>query len=108
MSDHPTPPRAGAPARLIAANAALLGVLAILTIAGMQSTAGAQQGAQRSRGEYTMVSGSYQGGTASAVYLVDSANQEVLALLWNRTKSEFEPLGIRSMLADGQRQAPPR
>jgi hypothetical protein len=108
MNDHPAPARAAAPTRLIAANAALLGLLAVLTIAGMQSPAGAQSGVQRSRGEYTLVSGRYQGGTASAVYVVDSANQEVLALIWNRTKNEFEPLGMRSMLADGQRQAPPR
>ena len=109
MSDHPTPPRTSVPARLVAANAALLGILAVLTIAGMQSSAGAQQpAAQRSRGDYTIVSGRYQGGTASAVFVVDGANQEVLALTWNRTKNEFEPIGIRNMLADGQRQAPPR
>jgi hypothetical protein len=97
-----------APVRLIAANAALLGVLAVLTIVGMNAPAGAQPGSQRGRGEYTMVSGRYQGGTASAVYLVDSANQEVLALTWNRTKNEFEPLALRSMLMDSQHQAPPR
>lgn len=113
MSDHPVPvvsARSPVPTRLIAANAALLALLAVLTIAGMQSQADAQPGssAARGRGEYTMVSGRYQGGTASAIYLVDSANQEVLALTWNRTKNEFEPLGMRSMLADGQRNAPPR
>lgn len=108
MSDQSTPVRGGAPTRLIAANAALLGLLAVLTIAGMQSPAEAQSGTARGRGDYTILSGRYQGGTASAVYVVDSANQEVLALIWNRTKQELEPLGMRSMLADGQRQAPPR
>ena len=110
MSDHPIPPtaRAGVPTRLVAANAALLGILAVLTIAGMQTSADAQPAGQRSRGDYTILSGRYQGGTSSAVFVVDAANQEVLALTWNRTKNELEPVGMRSMLADSQRQAPPR
>ncbi len=108
MSDHAAPSRTGLPARLVAANAALLGILAVLTIAGMNSPAGAQPGAQRGRGDYTIVSGRYQGGTANAVYVVDAANQEVLALTWNRTKNEFEPIGVRSLLSDGQRQSAPR
>jgi hypothetical protein len=109
MPNHPAPTQARTPTRLIAANAALLAVLACLTIAGMNAPADAQsRGAQRGRGEYTMVSGNFQGGSASAVYLIDSTNQEVVALTWNRTKHEFEPLALRSMIADSQRQSTPR
>jgi len=109
MSDQVSLPQtASVSPKLIAANVALLGVLAALTIAGMQSPAGAQSGLPRGRGDYTMLSGRYQGGNSNAVYVIDGANQEVLALTWNRTKIEFEPVGVRSMLADGQRQAPPR
>lgn len=103
--------RQGPPVRLIAANVVLLGALAVLTIVGLQSPAGAQPGgapAVRGRGDYTMVSGRYQGGTANMVYLLDSANQELLALEWNRNRNEFVPLGLRSLVEDGRRQAPPR
>lgn len=104
--------RQGPPVRLIAANVVLLGALAALTIVGLQSPAGAQPGAAapavRGRGDYTMVSGRYQGGTANMVYLLDSANQELLALEWNRNRNEFVPLGLRSLVEDGRRQAPPR
>jgi hypothetical protein len=105
--------RTGVPARLIAANAVLLLALAVLTVAGVQSQAGAQPGAggaagQRGRGDYTMVSGRYQGGTANMVYVLDSANQELLALEWNRNRNEFVPLGLRSLVDDGRRLAPPR
>ncbi|MBX3405171.1 MAG: hypothetical protein KF869_00280 [Phycisphaeraceae bacterium] len=106
--------RQGPPVRLIAANAVLLGALAVLTIVGLQTPAGAQPGAggagaaQRGRGDYTMVSGRYQGGTANMVYLLDSANQELLALEWNRNRNEFTPLGLRSFVDDGRRLAPPR
>lgn len=110
MERHDTV-RPGVPARLIAANAVLLLALAVLTIAGVQSPAGAQPGAgaaQRGRGDYTMVSGRYQGGTANMVYVLDSANQELLALEWNRNRNEFVPLGLRSLVDDGRRLAPPR
>ena len=110
MSTSLDPIRTPVPVRLIAANAALLAALAVLTIVGLQSPAGAQPGgaAQRGRGDYTMVSGRYQGGTSNMVYLLDSANQELLALEWNRNRNEFAPLGLRSLVDDSRRQAPPR
>jgi hypothetical protein len=111
---NPQSERPVVPVRLIAANAVLLAALAVLTVAGVQSQAGAQPGggagaaAQRGRGDYTMVSGRYQGGTANMVYLLDSANQELLALEWNRNRNEFTPLGLRSLVDDGRRLAAPR
>ena len=109
MTDQPLPsPRAGVSPRLIALNAALLGTLAVLPIAGAYVPAAAQPGVNRGRGEYTMVSARYQGGTANGVFILDAANQEVLGLSWNRNRNEFEPIGLRSLLSDGQRQAPPR
>jgi len=113
MNETANSGRTTLPTRLVAANAALLALLAVLTIAGMQTPAGAQPAGgggagTRGRGDYTLISGRFQGGTASAVYVIDGANQEILALTWDRTKNAFEPVGVRSMFSDGQRQSPAR
>lgn len=91
--------------RLVGLNAALLGVLAVVTIAGTRA-GGSTREAQpsRARGSYTMVSGAVQGDTAQAVYILDSVNQELLALRWNRNSSRFEGIGYRSLTADAQTQ----
>ncbi len=105
----------GRPARgLVAFNLALLLVLGAVTIigsleAGAQSGgAGAGAGATgarptpRARGDYTMVSGRYQGGTSNAIYVLDAANGELLALSWDRGRNELEIIGHRRIADDAQ------
>ncbi len=101
--------------RLIGLNIALLGVLGVVTLVGvMSSRAGAQPGtggaggAARGRGEYTMVAGKIQGATTAAIYVVDAANQEVVALGWDRATSRLEPIGHRSLLDDARYLTKPR
>lgn len=94
--------------RLIGLNIALLIGLAIVTLASTprlfaQNQFGQNQPALRPRGEYTMVSGRYQGSTTSAVYILDAANQELVVLDWNRDKKRFEPIGMRRLTDDSQR-----
>jgi hypothetical protein len=81
---------------LIALNAGLLVVLAAVSLAPQ---AQAQRGA-RARGEYTMVSGRVTGGSNNAVYIVDSSNQEMIALIWNNSRKSLEGLGYRDFAAD--------
>lgn len=57
----------------------------------------------RARGDYTMVAGrTSQGGTQQVVYVVDSANQEVVALRWDQTKRLFTGVGYRSLGGDAR------
>ena len=81
---------------LIALNAGLLLVLAGVTWA---PEALAQKG-QRARGEYTMVSGRLTGGSNNAAYVIDSSNQEMIALVWNNGRKGLEGIGYRDLAAD--------
>jgi hypothetical protein len=83
-------------AGLIALNAVLLAALGVVSFA---PSAQAQRGA-RARGEYTMVSGRVTGSSNHAIYVIDSANQEMIALTWNQTRKGLEGLGYRDLTAD--------
>jgi len=83
---------------LIALNAVLLVALAVVTLS---PGARAQQGG-RARGDYTMVGGRVQGGIANAVYIIDSANREMIALQWDEARKELLGVGYRDLAADGK------
>ncbi len=88
--------------RLVALNAAL--GLALATLLALPEPAGAQPtlpaAASRARGTYTMLAGKPRTGSGSAIYLIDSVNQETVALRWNDGKSLLEGLGYRSISRD--------
>ncbi len=78
-------------------NAALLLILALLALApGAQ----ARQPASRPHGQYAMVSAEVQGLTERAVVILDSANQQMVALRWDRSRKALAPLGYRDIGAD--------
>lgn len=56
--------------------------------------------AARPRGQYVLLSGRMQGGSGAAVWVLDSVNQELLAMSWDRTRARFAPLGVRNVNAD--------
>lgn len=90
--------RTHAPA-LIALNAALLVVL------GLVSIANAQPGA-RARGNYAMVGGEYLGGGgANAVYILDAANQELIAVKWDESRKVLDGIGYRDLSKDAQQRS---
>ncbi|MCC6660752.1 MAG: hypothetical protein IT437_07690 [Phycisphaerales bacterium] len=82
--------------RLVLLNAGLLVLLAAVSLA---PTAGAQRGG-RAGGDYTMVSGRVQGGSGNVVYIVDAANQEMIAVRWNRSTKSLDGLAYRDLAAD--------
>lgn len=91
---------------LITLNASLLGVLALAVIAGAGTQSGNQpDGSRRGRGIYTMVGGSYTGGSSNAIYIVDAQNQEMVALSWSDSKKVLLPLGYRDLAADARQLA---
>lgn len=93
--------------RLIGLNIALLLMLGVVTIfTSMEAPAqpGATPAAStpRPRGDYTAVSGRFQGGTSNAVYILDASNQELLALTWDRSRNELDVIGHRKLSDDAQ------
>ncbi|MCB9838494.1 MAG: hypothetical protein H6813_04080 [Phycisphaeraceae bacterium] len=85
---------------LIGLNAALALCLAVVTLA---PGATAQQPARaREPGDYTMVSGLLQGQTFEVIYIVDAANQEMVAVEWEQTRRQMRPVGFRDLGADSQ------
>ena len=86
-------------AGLLGLNLALLVVLAIVA---WSPRAGASSEAQpsRPRGQYLMVSGRIQGSPTSAIYVLDTINQELLAVRWNGGNKRLVGVGYRQVSAD--------
>ena len=79
---------------LLALNGALLLVLGAVTL-------GPRVEAQpRARADYTMVAGGAQGALGGAVYIIDTTNQELLALTYDPSQSEFYGIGYRNLIVD--------
>lgn len=84
---------------LIALNAALLGVLALITLAPV---ADAQTRRSRPKGQYAMLDGRVQGAVESVLFVYDAANQEMLALRWDRSRRLLTTIGFRDLAADAE------
>lgn len=82
---------------LLALNAALALVMLVVAVA---PHAIAQQRPARVRGDYVLVSGRIQGSNSNAIYVVDTANQELLALRWSENNKRLEPLAYRNLGSD--------
>ncbi|MGE3107198.1 MAG: hypothetical protein AB7G11_02865 [Phycisphaerales bacterium] len=87
-------------ARLVAVNVMLLSALLVLVLIPATGAAPAQP--DRARGDYTMVSGRFQGGNTHALYLIDGANQELVALRWDIARNGLVPIGYRNLAADAK------
>ncbi len=89
--------------RLIVLNAVLLGVLAVVTLAPPGRSLAQPTGVpQRARGEYTMVAGKTNAGSVESIYIIDAANQELVALKWDQSRQHLAGLGYRSLDADSK------
>ena len=93
--------------RLVALNGALLGALALVTFtpSAPAQRGGAPRETHRARGEYTMVGGRVLGLAESAIYIIDSANSELLAVRWDRSRQNLAPLGFRDLTLDAKAPA---
>ena len=87
-------PAASSLRALLALNAALLMLLAVVAFA---PAVGAQA---RARGEYTMVAGGVNGLESSALYIVDAVNQELIVLGYNASTKRLDGIGYRNVAAD--------
>ncbi len=106
---HPTTPGpsetdpavARSPRRnLIALNAALLLTLGAVTLAPHATAQSRGSETARPRGEYTVVGGAVSGANANAIYVLDSANREMVGLLWDESRRQILGLGYRDLALD--------
>ena len=79
---------------LIAVNAVLLGLLAVVTLAPTVEAQG------RTRGRYMMVTGGANNIQSSAVYVIDTVNQEMMILTYNAAARSLDGLAYRNLAAD--------
>lgn len=79
---------------LLALNGALLALLGAVTFG---PSADAQY---RARGQYTMVAGGADGANSAVVYIVDSVNQELVAVTYNTQTKLLDGVGYRNLRAD--------
>jgi len=98
-SPDPKPP-ASTRHRLIALNAVLLLALGAVTFAPHATAQSRENGPMRPRGEYTIVGGEVTGANANALYVLDSANREVVGLLWDESRRQIRGLGYRDLAMD--------
>ncbi|KAA0214002.1 MAG: hypothetical protein DYG94_02970 [Leptolyngbya sp. PLA3] len=84
---------------LIALNLLLLAVLGAVTLPPIAS---AQNQRGRTRGEYTMVGGELDVGGSDAVFIVDSANAEMIVLRWENGRRRLEGVGFRDLDLDSR------
>ena len=87
---------------LVIANAALLGLLAFVEFGPVATAQPARGDAPRPRGQYTLVGGNVQTGSANAVWVVDSANQEMVVLQWEDGRNILQGVGYRNLNDDAQ------
>lgn len=81
----------------IAINAGLAAVI------GITALAPAQPDGNRARGQYAMVGGEFLGGGGeNAVYILDSTNQDLIAVRWDRTRQSLQGIGYRDLSVDAQ------
>jgi hypothetical protein len=90
--------------RLIGVNIALLAALIGSAVLAQGRTSPPPASGARTRGNYTVVSGRVQGSTGSVMYVFDAANQEIVAVRWDRNASRFETIGWRDVAGDSRQQ----
>lgn len=101
-TEHPANARAstgGQRVALLALNAALL-----IAIGAVWTADARAQAAARGRGDYTMLGGEIQGANSNALYVIDAANQEMVALRWDDAKKQLIGIGYRDLRSDAQRK----
>lgn len=83
---------------------ALIGLNAVLLVAlgavSLTPDAGAQSATRRPPGVYSLVGGELSSGNANGVYVLDSANREIILLRWDNARNTVEGLGYRDLNAD--------
>ncbi len=87
---------------LVILNVALLALVITLGVARNAGANGSQP--DRARGAYSMISGAIQGGSNDVAYIIDTVNQELVAIDWNGANSQFRVIGYRNLAVDSKQR----
>lgn len=88
---------------LVIVNVVLVGVLAFVEFGPVALAQPAMADpTARPRGQYTLVGGRVQTGNANAVWVIDSANQEMVVLQWEDGRNLIKGIGYRDLDDDAQ------
>lgn len=91
------PKRTGPSIRsLLVINAALLCILALVTLAP------AVTAQVRVRGDYTIVGGGANGANSSLVYVIDAVNQEMIVAMYDTSTKKLDGIGYRNLAGDAR------
>ena len=82
------------PKGLIALNAALVALLAVVTFAP------AVKAQTKARGQYTMVAGGVNNSQSSVVYIADTVNQELMVVTYDPIGKRLDGIAYRNLAAD--------
>jgi hypothetical protein len=74
--------------------------LAITLLAVSLAPAASAQRGVRARGEYALLSGKSVGGNSHSIFVIDAANQEMVAMKWNESTKGLDGIGYRDLSAD--------
>ncbi len=97
----PTPrPRQNLRLPLVCLNLALLALLAVLTLAVPATAQNSGQPGARAAGVYTLLAGRSTAGGPSVIYVIDTTNNEVVALRWDQSRQVLNSIGYRNLAAD--------
>lgn len=83
---------------------AIIGALLLLQRATPAAHAQNQGQPPRARGEYTLLSGRLTIDGPHAVYVLDSSNQELVALRWDQSRQMLMGIGYRNLSTDTSAQ----
>ncbi len=56
----------------------------------------------RPRGQYTLLSGRMNGASGNAIFVLDTTNQELVGVKWDRSARKLTGIGYRNLASDGQ------
>ncbi len=95
--------------KLIALNLGLLALLGLVTLApsgaeARSAESQARRNQPRARGNYTIVAGETSGQTAATLYILDSTNQELVAIEYQQSRNTLNLVGYRNLAEDARRQ----
>lgn len=58
----------------------------------------------RAAGNYTLLAGKANGASAKTIYILDSANKEMVAVKWNQSAVKLDGIGYRNLAQDADAQ----
>ena len=99
QNNQSSAPHKAWPRGLVVLNVSLLAILGVVTLTPKVDAQSSPVN-MRVRGEYSVVGGETLGENANTIYVLDSANRELVSLRWNDSTKAIEGVGFRDLVRD--------